>query len=182
MSYSADQSGPHPRSLIAPDSESLTYQSAMSSHDEKTENINRIARSFAAWSKKIEGLDAPQVLAGLGHLGSFLKAISDPEIDLELGPTDFGIPVLGAVLIMKTTRGTHADQSEIMMVLQYHQLPSIRPSPKFSCLGWSHLRMTTMHRSSSKQPSAQENAKSLRNLVFSTRPVSTFKNLSHWHY
>ena len=65
----------------------------MSSHDEKTENINRIARSFAAWSKKIEGLDARQVLAGLGHLGSFLKAISDPEIDLELGPTDFGIPV-----------------------------------------------------------------------------------------
>ena len=64
----------------------------MSLHDDRSENITGLARAFASWAEKIEGLDSRQVLAGLGHLGTFLKAISNPEIDLELGPTDSGIP------------------------------------------------------------------------------------------
>jgi hypothetical protein len=51
-------------------------------------NISNITRALASWSEKIEGVDPRQVLLGLGHLGSFLKAVSNAEIDLELGLLD----------------------------------------------------------------------------------------------
>ena len=88
--YPTDQS--ESWSLIAPSLAGLAQQSAMSLSDDRSENVTGIVRAFSAWAQKIEGLDARQVLAGLGHLGTFLKAISDPEIDLELGSTDSGIP------------------------------------------------------------------------------------------
>jgi hypothetical protein len=56
-----------------------------------------VARAFASWAEKIEGLDARQVLMGLGHLGSFLKAVSETELDLELGHVESGKPRFGEV-------------------------------------------------------------------------------------
>jgi hypothetical protein len=56
------------------------------------EDFGGVARALASWSEKIEGLDPRQVLLGLGHLGTFLKAVSNAEIDLELGSTDSSIP------------------------------------------------------------------------------------------
>ena len=47
--------------------------------------VNGVAREFVRWAAKKEGLDAPQVLAGLGHLGNFLRAVSDAYHDLEMG-------------------------------------------------------------------------------------------------
>lgn len=50
-----------------------------------SEGINVAARAFAWWAAGHEGVEARQLLAGLGHLGDFLRAVSTAEIDLELG-------------------------------------------------------------------------------------------------
>ena len=55
------------------------------SRDDKEGGINGVARAFTWWAAKHERLEPRQLLAGLGHLGEFLKAVSDAEIDLELG-------------------------------------------------------------------------------------------------
>jgi hypothetical protein len=52
--------------------------------------INRVAQAFTWWAANNENFEARQVLAGLGHLGDFLKAVSDADIDLELGYKDSG--------------------------------------------------------------------------------------------
>ena len=60
------------------------------SGDDTKGDFSGIAKALASWTEKIEGIDARQVLIGLGHLGSFLKAVSKAEEDLELGFVDSG--------------------------------------------------------------------------------------------
>ena len=59
--------------------------------------VKGVARAFTWWAAKNESLEARQVLAGLGHLGDFLKAVSSSDIDLELGHAsdvnDTGMPI-----------------------------------------------------------------------------------------
>jgi len=50
-----------------------------------SEGVNTAARAFAWWAAGHGGVEARQLLAGLGHLGDFLRAVSAVEIDLELG-------------------------------------------------------------------------------------------------
>lgn len=53
--------------------------------------ITGVARAFTRWATSYDSLEARQLLAGLGHLGDFLKAVSNADIDLELGFKDSGI-------------------------------------------------------------------------------------------
>ena len=46
--------------------------------------VQGVARLFTLWAANSENLDPRQVLSGLGHLGQFLKAISDSDIDIDL--------------------------------------------------------------------------------------------------
>jgi hypothetical protein len=47
--------------------------------------VQGFAQVFASWAANNHSPDARRVLAGLGHLGEFLKAVSTSDIDLELG-------------------------------------------------------------------------------------------------
>jgi hypothetical protein len=46
--------------------------------------VQGVARLFTLWAANKEILDPRQVLSGLGHLGEFLKAVSDSDIDIDI--------------------------------------------------------------------------------------------------
>lgn len=60
------------------------------STDNDEGGIRGVAQAFTRWATKHESLEARQLLAGLRHLGDFLKAVSNSNIDLELGFNDSG--------------------------------------------------------------------------------------------
>lgn len=47
--------------------------------------VNGIAQAFTRWATHNENLEARQALAGLRHLGNFLIAVSNADVDLESG-------------------------------------------------------------------------------------------------
>jgi len=58
--------------------------------DSEEGGIRGVARAFTRWATNHESIEAPQLLAGLGHLGDFLKAVSNADLDLELGLKNSG--------------------------------------------------------------------------------------------
>jgi hypothetical protein len=58
--------------------------------DEHKDAVKGVARAFAKWAVENESLDARHVLAGLGYLGNFLKAVSEVDIDVERGQSETG--------------------------------------------------------------------------------------------
>jgi|SRR5277367_234914 hypothetical protein len=66
-------------------------QSKMSSDNDEG-GVRGVTRAFTRWATNHESLEARQLLAGLGHLGDFLKAVSNADIDLELGVKNSGNP------------------------------------------------------------------------------------------
>ena len=53
--------------------------------EDPNDGINATARAFTQWVANFEGFEARQILAGFGHLGNFLRAVSDADYDLEQG-------------------------------------------------------------------------------------------------